>query len=442
MVEANLKIIAELKLVLEEISNNDELKSLFISSPNDFSRERKLTIEKLVGIIINMPKRSLSIELNDFFNLLKDSNPSTKAAFSLQRGKLLPVFFQVWNQWLVNSFYKYYDTEIKRWKSFKLFAVDGSTVNLVNKEDVVSYFGTQDNQHTKTPMARIMQVYDVLNDITVFSNIYPIKTSEKEIITNQINNIFSDSITIFDRGFPSYELMFLMNNEEKLKHFVIRCKVDFNNKVKQFMRSRKNNKIVELTPTANAIASLKLKGFIVTSKTIIKVRMVKIKLSSGLIEILLTNLYDEQLYSNEDLKYLYGLRWGIETSYGTQKNQLQLEQYSGHRVICIQQDFHASVFVSNLQSLINKQCDDYIKKINLKRKHNYKINRNVSLGALKNNIVKLFFENNPKELLLKLQYAFQQNIEPVRIDRKYERDKKVKFRQGKYRTLTNYKRAI
>ena len=64
-----------------------------------------------------------------------------------------------------------------------------------------------------------------------------------------------------------------------------------------------------------------------------------------------------------------------------QKNQLQLEQFSGHRVICIQQDFHASVFVANLQSLLNKQCDKYLQHINLRRKYNYKINRNVSWGG-------------------------------------------------------------
>ena len=442
MVESNLKIITELKSVITTIVNNDELKSLFVTNHNDFSRDRKLTIEKLIGIIINMPKRSLSIELNDFFNILKDNKPATKSAFSLQRIKLLPVFFQVWNYFLVDCFYKYNANNILRWKGFRLLAVDGSTANLVNKEDVINYFGTQNNQYSQAPMARIMQVYDVLNDMTIFSNIYPIKTSEKEIITNNINHLYSDSISIFDRGFPSYELMFLMCNEEKLKHFVIRCKVDFNNEVKLFMCSKKKSKIVELKPTPHAIAALKIKGFIITSKTTLKVRMVKVKLSTGAVEVLLTNLYDEELYSNEDLKHLYGLRWGIETSYGTQKNQLQIEQFSGHRVICIQQDFHASTFVSNLQSLINKQCDDYIKKLNLKRKHAYKINRNVSWGSLKNNIVKLFLENNPRELLLQLQHSFQQNLEPIRVGRSYERNTKVRFRRGKYRTLTNYKRAI
>lgn len=442
MVEANLKIITELKIVLEEVSNNQEVKSLFVSSSQAFSRERKLTIQRLIGIIINMPKRSLSIELRDFFNLLSDNHPATKGAFSQQRCKLLPVFFRVWNAFLVESFYSHYKDKVKRWKGFRLLAVDGSTVNLINKKDVVDFFGTNDNQYSKTPMARIIQAYDVLNDLTVISDIYPIKTSEKAIMNSRVDSLFSDSLTLFDRGFPSYELMYLMINAETPRHFVIRCKTDFNAEVKQFKKSRKKSKVTELKATSHAIKSLGEKGFIVTSQTAIKIRMVKIKLSSGEIEILLTNLCNEQLYTIEDLNYLYGMRWGIETSYGMQKNQLQLEQYSGHRVICIQQDFYANVFVANLQSLLNKQCENYLQKINLKRKYNYKINRNVSLGALKNNIVKLFFNEEPLDLLINLQHIFERNTEPIRPGRHYIRAAKLKFIRGKYRTLTNYKRAI
>jgi hypothetical protein len=133
-----------------------------------------------------------------------------------------------------------------------------------------------------------------------------------------------------------------------------------------------------LKATSNAIAGLLNKGFIITDTTYIKVRMVKVKLCTGETELLPTNLYDEKLYAIADLNYLYNLRRGIETSYGMQKNQLQLEQFSSHRVVCIEQDLHASVFVANLQSLIRKQSQDYLKTINTKKKRDYKINRNVS----------------------------------------------------------------
>jgi len=442
MVQANLKIIAELKSVLHEISVNPSLRQLFTDSPTSFSRDRKLTLQRLVGMIINLPKRSLSIELREFFEIIEQDQPVTKGAFSLQRSKLLPVFFQVWNKWLVDSFYKYYGQNVKRWKGFRLLAMDGSLVYLINNKEVSDYFGAHKNQHYPVPMARVLQTYDVLNNIIVSSNIYPLKYSEQAISANEIAGLFDDSLILFDRAFPAFELMYLMQNQERAKHFVIRCPSDFNLEVSGFEKSKASNKIFTLKATKYAVKRLRERGYIITRQTSIRVRMVKVKLSSCETEILLTNLYDKDQYSAMDLKNLYNLRWGIETCFGTQKNQLQLEQFSGHRVICIQQDFAANVFVYNLQSLIEKQCAEYLKRINLKRKHRYKVNKNVSWAGLKNNIVRLFLKTEPYLILRKLQAEFERNIEPVRPGRKYDRSLRQKRLNGKYKTLTNYKRAI
>jgi hypothetical protein len=236
--------------------------------------------------------------------------------------------------------------------------------------------------------------------------------------------------------------MYLMMHEEIPRHFVIRCKTTFNKEVIEFARSGKRSKTIELRPCYKSIAMLKENGYIVTATTSIKVRMVQVNLPNGEQEILLTNLYDEDLYSIEDIKYLYGLRWGIETAYGKQKNQQQLEQFSGHRVICIKQDYAATLFVANLQSLIEKQCENTVLRINEKRTHKYRINRNVSWAALKHNIVRLFLTEEKDKILIQLQKAFERNVEPVRPGRQYERSKKAKRLTGKYQTFTNYKRAI
>ena len=148
---------------------------------------------RLVGLIINMPKRSLSIEIQEFFDSLEKGlstgpclEASTKGAFSLQRTKLQALFFEVWNKWLVDGFYYYYGDKVKRWRGFRILAVDGSTAYLVNKKEVIEYFGTQDNQHVSIPMARVMQVQDILNDITVWGTIGPIKESEQAIMAGQV----------------------------------------------------------------------------------------------------------------------------------------------------------------------------------------------------------------------------------------------------------------
>lgn len=443
MVEANVKIIEELKSFLKSVAEDEELRGLVTMSGKDFTRNRKLNMARLTGMIINLPKRSLAIEIQEFFETLEMGiEPATKGAFSLQRSKLRPVFFHAWNKWLISCFYEFYGSRVKRWKQFRLQAVDGSTAYLINTKEVVEQFGTQNNQHGSTAMARVMQIYDILNNLTVWGVIRPICESEKGIIARQVSHLYEDSLTLFDRGYPSFALMYLMLNQETPRHFIMRCKATFNSEVRQFVSSGKSSQIIELGATREAIAALHEYGYKITYQTKIKVRMVKVMLSNGEVEVLLTNLYDERLFPVSDLKYLYGLRWGIETAYGKQKNQMQMEQFSGHRTICIQQDYAAGLFVANLQSLIEKQCQSKVKQVNQRRQNKWQINRNISWASLKHNIIKLFLLDHPRKILRKLQKAFQRNLEPIRPGRQNPRTTKAKRLNGKYQTVTNYRRAI
>ena len=443
MVNANVKIIEELKSFLNAVIEDPEIKVLFTTYPSDFTRDRKLPLEKIVGILINLPKRSLSIELQSFFESLDQSDLlCTKGAFSLQRGKLKPIFFAILNDFLVKSFYRFYDSDVKRWEGFKLLAVDGSNFSLMSVPEVLEYFGSADNQFGAVPMARVMQIHDVLNDITVWGNIFPRKCSENQIIANHIKHLPEASLTLFDRGYPSYSLIYLLANEETPRHFLMRCKTTFSNEVRNFVESNKSDLITTIYPSLEAIESLKEHGYIITKKTGIRVRMLKVVLPDGEIEVLLTDLFDNKIFTLKKFSKLYFMRWKIETSYGKQKNQLQMEIFSGHRVVCIEQDFAAGLFVANLQSIIEKQCEQEVKEITANRYYEYKINRNVSWAFLKNRILKLFIEsNNSLTILKELQCLFVQHIEPIRPGRHVARPL-PKRKRGKYRTFTNYRRAI
>ncbi len=119
MVEANVKIIEELKYFLFTVCSDPTIRKLVTQSEKDFTRDRKLTLERIASFIINMPKRSLSIEIQEFFYYLeKDLASSTKGVFSLQRTKLKPLFFEVWNKWPVDCFYHYYGDKVKRLRDF------------------------------------------------------------------------------------------------------------------------------------------------------------------------------------------------------------------------------------------------------------------------------------------------------------------------------------
>jgi hypothetical protein len=342
----------------------------------------------------------------------------------------------------VKSFYSCYGDNVERWEGFKVLAVDGSNVNVMNVPEVVEYYGSADNQYGGVPMARVMAIHDVLNKITIWGDIFPRHHSENAIIAANIHHLPPDSITLFDRGFPSYQLIYLLANEETPRHFVMRAKVSFSNAVKDFVASKRKNLITTIYPSLEAIAELRKHHYIVTKQTGIQIRMVRVELPNGEIEVLLTDLLDKKIFTVKKMSKLYFMRWKIETTYNKQKNQMQMEIFSGHRVICIEQDYAASLFVANLQSIIEKQCEEQLEEIAKSRQHEYKINQNISWAHLKYRILKLFIQpNDTLTILVELQRLFIKNIEPVRPGRHYPRSLS-KRKRGKYQTMTNYRRAV
>lgn len=96
-----------------------EKKRIYNSSPTDFTRNRKLDFKTLSLLLLHSLKRSLSVELQDFFGHIGKEN-CTKQAFSEQRTKLKPEFLEDWNKLLVKSFYDKYAAAAKRWKGMLL----------------------------------------------------------------------------------------------------------------------------------------------------------------------------------------------------------------------------------------------------------------------------------------------------------------------------------
>lgn len=80
-----------------------------------------------------------------------------------------------------------------------------------------------------------------------------------------------------------------------------------------------------------------------------------------------------------------------------------MEQFKEYRVICMQQDYVAELFVANLQSLIEKQSERYLHNVNKQRKHIYRINRNISWASLYHQIVRLFLHQSSRQILILLQ---------------------------------------
>ena len=138
-----------------------------------------------------------------------------------------------------------------------------------------------------------------------------------------------------------------------------------------------------------------------TIKSTITVRLVKVILDSGEVEILMTSLMDNEKYPVTIFKKLYFKRWGIETLYDKLKNKLKIEHFTGYTETSIMQDFYCTLFLSNIQSLLVSEANDKLKEQGKSnKKYEYKVNTNLSIG-LKTKIIDLFMEDSDAEFVLK-----------------------------------------
>lgn len=383
----------------------------------------KMTFKGIVVFMLNFVRKSLQLELDDFFGEIIDPNVSvTKQAFSEARQKISPTAFVKLSDTIIKWFYK--DTHFKTFKGYRILSVDGTILEVSNTENLRNEFGYTENKSMKLARARASGLFDVENEMIITAVLGKYTANERtqaEELINKLEEIgFSNDLILFDRGYPSKDLISFI--EKKKIKYLMRVSTSF----KSFSNVKGEDQIVEIK----------------NNKEKLKVRVLKFDLDSGITEILITNIFDES-FTVMDFKELYFKRWGIEVKYNELKNRLQIENFTGETVIAIKQDFYATVYLANMATLVKMDADVLISERNKGKdlKYEYKVNTNILIGKLKNSLVCMLLEDNPtkrSKLLEKIIKRISDNIIPIRPGRSNPR--RMRLRANK--NSMNKKRAL
>ena len=76
----------------------------------------------------------------------------------------------------------------------------------------------------------------------------------------------------------------------------------------------------------------------------LRFRVVRFRITPDTFETVLTNL-DAENYPPEELKKLYALRWGIETSFRDLKYTVGMLNFHSKKVACIHQEIYAHLIM-------------------------------------------------------------------------------------------------
>lgn len=375
--------------------------------------------------MMNMLRKSLALEIDNFWQVLKlkATQKFTKSAFVQARMKIKPEVFEHLSQKLITEFYTDNDIAVKKWYGFRLLAVDGSRITLPNTQELKNIYGETKNQSkVSIVQARCSVLYDIENNYVLNGRLASLEQGERKLALSHLSLCKKADLLIYDRGYPSYN--FIHEHLVRGLDYLMRVKVSFSQATIDFEKSKRNSEIVLIYPGKNT----KLSDKTYNKNTPIKLRLVRVELPKGEVEILMTSLTDSNTYHNRVFKALYQKRWGVETYYDELKNKLKVEHFSGYSNQSILQDFYTSLFISNVQTLIVSELQDELIEQNQQRKYDYKINTNLSYGVLKNRILEIFFsENSMEKAVENIKKLFLEHQIPIRPNRSFQRN------TGKYR---------
>ena len=380
-------------------------------------------------LIMGNLRSSYQSELNRYFGqLLGLDQAPTSGAFCLARKKILSNAFSDLHHIIVDEIYT--NPNIKHLSPFEqVLGIDGSTLRLNGvDEDCKKYFrGIKDTppNSKEVQLARVSYCYDVLNKFCVDAQILPHDVGEVTAAHVHADHCREGDLVILDRNYGGFRIC--RHIAQQGADFCVRLKINAAKKfICDFLNSKEKSKILEWNPHTQHIGQCEDLG--IEAKPM-KVRLVKILLSTSDIEVLLTSLLDEKAYSVAWMSALYHMRWTVEEGYKFSKSQMEIERWSGKSQCAVEQDFYGRVILATLSATIAIEPQRSIDHENTERVNQYQVNQILAMRNVRDNWVKLTSAGSKRFSILAQMFSmFLMNQGCIRPGRSYPRNFKIRRR--------------
>ena len=418
-----------------ELIKLDSIKSEFCIHPEkDFTRNRKITFISTIKSILSFGGGTLTNELLKINKFATDT--PTSSAFVQQRDKITPKAFSA----LLSMINQAFDQDI-RYKDYRLMAVDGSHIHVpTNPQDIDSFVKCTENERPHNEF-HLNAMFDILQKFYTDAVVqkYRTQNEDKAMIEMIERATYQKAIAICDRGYESYNNM--AHLQESNWKYIIRIKepggygiadglqlpesTEFDLSVNLSITRRKNKETKELLTNKNQYRYIphKVKFDYLSTKFkrtdpaefyTLNFRVVRIEIKENTFEMLVTNLSEEE-FPKEELKKLYAMRWGIETSFRNLKYIVGMLGFHSRKSESVTQEIYASLIMHNMTQLV-ASC---VKLPERETKYDYTVRFSIAAAIIKS----LFLGDiSPPDA----EILIRRNISPIRPNRNYSRKPRAK----------------
>lgn len=332
-------------------------------------RKRILDTQLLVVFILKLVashnKQGYGSNLIEFWEdcaskniALPQDKPISASSLCEARQKLPSEIFIELNQELLALLNKVKAEELPSFNGYRLFAVDGSRVNLPREliQDGFPLYAAERGRYY--PQGLMSCLYNLQEKI-IYDFSFVKHMNERLCALEHMKKLGTKDVMIFDRGYFSYLLFYK----------AIECNVGAifrmqgggsNKQILKFWESKKKDIIIEYSPSKPVIYELKKDGYDIDGKPV-TMRLIKHKIGDETY-LYATTLLDKEIFKTECFAEIYHGRWGIEELYKISKKFIEIEEFHSKTENGVRQELYAHILLINLSRFFELEAQKQIVK--------------------------------------------------------------------------------
>ena len=280
------------------------------------------------------------------------------SSFCAARMKLDETAFKQIHQKIISTYAQQYqaDNEYK-WLGHRIFAVDGSKINLPRK--LISSGYKLPSENANYPQGLLSCLYQIKTQMPFDFDLVS-HGNERLCAKQHLLAMEENDVVVYDRGYFSY-VMLHQHFESKI-HAVFRLQKNSFTVIRDFFSSEDTDIITSIYPSTQTQREIMLENPNLEIVPI-KIRLIKYQIGDTTY-CLGTTLVDQKLYSTQDFMNIYHARWGVEELYKVSKRIFSIEDFHAKSERGVKQEIFAHFALITMNRIFSNQADIDLNKSN------------------------------------------------------------------------------
>jgi hypothetical protein len=278
-----------------------------------------------------------------------------------QRSSIAPSSFCAARKKLDESIFRCVNTKILKtyatqgnehlWRGHRLFAIDGSKVNL--PRNLVNCGYLTPNKSTHYPQGLVSCLYEIRSRLPFDFDLVS-HSNERTCAQTHLKTLEKNDVVVYDRGYYSYAL--LHQHHRTGIHAVFRLQEHSSSAIREFFAGKESDRIVTISPSSSAMTDIRQKHPDLDVVPL-KMRLLKYEISGSTFCLGTTLIDSHQQYPIQDFMDVYHSRWGVEELYKVSKCFIDVEDFHAKTERGVKQELFAHFVLITMTRLFANRAD-------------------------------------------------------------------------------------